>query len=167
MRRDKSENSFVWRPTNGARGRSLAILTIAMSCAFFGFVAGRLFPTKPVLVSTVDDASKPSRPSSLKHTPPKADGPAGDKAAAVSPSFTLLNPGIVIGNEAIAAPHYEGNRIGQTFGPHNEAKDEEFSRQTELPPRKTAGKRVGPAHRDRTDRTLADYGALRDYMMRR
>ena len=166
MRRDKSENSFVWRPTNGARGRLLAILTIAMSCAFFGFVAGRLFPTKPVLVSTVDDTSKPSRPSSLKHTPPKSDGPAADKAAAVSPSFTLLNPGTVIGNEAHAAPHNEINQMGPSSGPNHEVKEEGFSR-TELPPRKAAGKRVDPTHLDRTDRTLADYGALRDYMMRR
>ena len=166
MRRDKKEDSFVWRPTDGERGRVLAMLTIALSCALFGFVAGRLFPTKTVSLSTVDDSSKPSRPSSLKRTqdisavPPKTD--AADKGAADSPAFTLLNPGVVVGNEASAASDSESNLISPPSGPH-----QELTRQTELPPGKAAGKRVGPAHPDRTGSTLADYGALRDYMMRR
>jgi len=178
MRRDKMADSFVWHPADGGRfGRVLAMLAVAVPCALSGFVAGRLLPTTSVALSTVDNLSKPSAttPSSIKSTqtnlseaPPKKDELPANKGAADAPSFTLLNPGTVEGNQASSATDPSDIGIGPTPSPRQELRNSELSLQTKLLPGKGSDKRVSPApRRDRTGGHLADYGALRDYMMRR
>ena len=191
MRRARSDDSFTWQPFDHGRQRRVAALVAVGLCSrIVGLAVGRVSsggsvdsPRSPTLEFAV---RKNDQIGAMTSVPTQTVTQKNNPSLSTSPPVVLLNP-----NSEKLAASVEESKVSDEERPHRRVSPTtavEEKRDQNVPPAKGTLE-IGPTreqtrtHRapvlNETDRsnkprgfrperppTLADYGALRDYMMR-
>ena len=194
MRRASADDSFTWQPfDHGRQRRVVALVAVGLCSGIVGLAVGRMSsgasldsPRSPMLELAVPKNDQIAATTSVPtQTVTKKNNPG---VSPISPPVVLLNP-----NSEKLAASVEESKVSDEGGPHQRVSPTTTvtvveKRDQNVPPAKGTVE-IGPTREQaRTHRapvltetdgsnkprgfrperppTLADYGALRDYMMR-
>jgi len=187
MRRARAEDSFTWQPLdNGLRRRVAALVAVGLCSGFAGVAVGRMSVGAGVDGSHTPAIARPNDQIAEKASAPTQAAPQKNHPASppASPPVVLLNPnsgkqaGVEEKNADEARPllHQPASRAAATSEQNNRevspAKGfgrprREQSRTHRAPVTREVGHQKAPrSSRPERPSSLADYGALREYMLR-